>query len=307
MSFIKSIWLRELQRILYFGNEFMRNATDHSPYVNAEFVKVPQETEAPDVVKNNQVLPMTVNRLADGTLSYSMDVYDTKPTLITNLDKLQTEYDLRSSLLESHTSVLRDRIAFDLLATWLKNLPAANIVRTTGAATLETAAGATGNRKIVTRKDISELARVLDNQKVPATGRYLLMSPDMYYQIFEDTQLINSMVMGGVSVPTNNLPMVHGFKIMVRGGLPVFDNAGTPAVKALDNDGDYVTAGSDNLACIAWHASFVARAEGAIKVFMNLDDATYGGDIFRSQLLFGGTRLRNDAKGIVALVQASAS
>jgi hypothetical protein len=270
-------------------------------------VNIPQQSQSATVVRDNKVYPMSVSSPDDAVLSYNLHVYDTAPQVIKNIDQIQTAYDRRSAILETHTMELRDRLATDLLVDWTLDLPASNIVRTSGVAALGTATGATGNRKIVTRDDIADLARIMDNQKIPRTGRVLVMSPDMYYQLFKDTSLINVQVMGQVSVPDNTLPPIHGFAIMVRGDLPVFSNAGTPAVKGLNDKGLYTSASSDNLACIAWHRSFVSKAQGQIETFFTVGDAAYKGDIFSAQVIFGGSRLRLDSKGILALVQAAAS
>ena len=65
------------------------------------------------------------------------------------------------------------------------------------------------------------------------------------------------------------------------------------------------TATTDNLAILAWSDNYVRRAEGAIKMYADLDNPLYLGSIFNGSVRAGGTIGRNDEKGVYALIQST--
>jgi hypothetical protein len=60
---------------------------------------------------------------------------------------------------------------------------------------------------------------------------------------------------------------------------------------------------TDNLAILAWADNYVRRAEGAIKMYADIDNPLYLGSIFNGSVRTGGTAGRTDQKGVYALVQ----
>ena len=63
------------------------------------------------------------------------------------------------------------------------------------------------------------------------------------------------------------------------------------------------TAVTDIAGAIAWHPSFVRRANGAIKTFLNIDDPAYFGSIFSTAVRFGALIARNDNVGLVQIIE----
>lgn len=291
--------------MLFYGNEFMNHCTDESENVNGTVVHRPIANTLPGVKKNRKVFPAAVKNVDDGETTYTIDRFYVEPFRIGNLDRVQTVYALVDSTLQNATAELRDRLAMELLIIWEKALPAENIVRTSGASTVATAPGATGNRKATVEKDIREVARIMDNMKVPQTGRKLLMPPDMYYSLFGDDSIKRADAYGSANLPTGVVQRVYNFDIMVRGGLPSYTNDGTPQVRTLNDDGQAGSGSNDNLAALAWHPNFVAKALGDINMYQTEKSAENYGDIYSMDVLFGGQRKRPDGKGVVALVQAT--
>lgn len=305
MAFIKEIWLKQALLVLFYGNEFMNHCTDESENVNGIVVHRPYANQQPGVTKNRQVFPAAVNNVKDSKTTYTIDRFYVDPFRIGNLDRIQTVYALIDSTLSNATATLRDRLAMELLILWEKELPATNIVRTSGASIVANAPGATGNRKATVEKDIREVARIMDNMKVPQTGRKLLMPPDMYYSLFGDDSIKRADAYGSANLPSGVVQKVYNFDIMVRGGLPSFTNAGTPQVRTLDEKGQVASANTDHLAALAWHPNFVAKALGDINIYQTEKSAENYGDIYSMDVLFGGQRMRPDATGVVALVEAA--
>src|SRR5205085_9811269 len=90
---------------------------------------------------------------------------------------------------------------------------------------------------------------------------------------------------------------LHGFSIMTRSSVLALDAAN--ALKALGS----ALAATDNLASLAWHKNSVATAIGDKKLFQNLNDPLYYGDVHSVLLMAGGRVRRSDGKGIYIIKQ----
>ena len=74
-----------------------------------------------------------------------------------------------------------------LLYDWMSTT--AKIVRTTGAASATTLAGATGNRKLGTKADLLSAKIIMDKDNVPLDGRTALITPNSLGQLLTDKDL----------------------------------------------------------------------------------------------------------------------
>lgn len=297
----KEIWEADIQEALYPGNEFMQHCLDNSLYVTNKTVHRPQAGTQPGVKKNRTQFPAQILIAEDDDETYDISPYTTDPIVVQDFTATQLSYDLRASILGRHMDVLKDRIAKDLLADWAPSL-GTKMIRTSGAAvSTNLAASATGNRNRLTVDDLARLKRVLDLDNVPDDGnRFILMHPSLYSDLFSIEEIVRAENMGKTSLPDGVIRTLLGFNIIVRSYVPVFDNSGTPVVK----DSEAIGATTDNLACIAWHKSYVDRAQGAIKVYENVDDATYYGDVLSAMVMFGGEKMRQTTQvGVAALIQ----
>ena len=128
-----------------------------------------------------------------------------------------------------------------------------------------------------------------------------MLNPAQYYELFSISELLRADMMGRATLPKGAITQLFGFNILVKPTLPIYSNAATPVVQAIDA----ATNASDNLCALAWHKSAVARAIGGIEVYENENDATYYGSIISASLFAGGTKLRTSQAGVAALVQAA--
>jgi hypothetical protein len=239
-----------------------------------------------------------------------MNQFALEPTLITNLDELQISYDKRQSVLGQQITTLTQRIGDEVAISWTAT-GAANIVSTTGSAVgTALAPGATGTRKAVTLADIQGLAQKLDRDNVPRSGRKLLMSTDMFWQLVS----IDNVIRGSYNAFQTSQPNVmqtgvvmqlFGFDIMIRPVVSVFATGAT-SPKAFGA----ATATTDNLACIAFHSTTVRRALGSMTPLYDSGSngngkPEYLGSIFNMEVMLGSAIGRADMKGVATLVQVS--
>ena len=314
MALLTEVWSQAIQENMYMNNEFLNKATDHSMWVENKTVHVPQAGAAGGVEQNRSVLPATVAGRTDTELTYNMNEYTIDPVVLTNLEEIQINYDKRTSVIKNMISKLSEVIAIQTLYAWAPS-GASRIVRTSGStSTLNLPhSTATGSRKMITVADVTALKAILDSDKgVPQDGRILLVPQYMYNtDLLNISGIVQAYSFGAPVMPTGVVARLMNFDIMVRAEVVVYDNTGTPVIKAVDGDGSITSpAASDNGAALAYHPDFVCVAKGAIKPFANkgsegTGDPTYYGSIFSALVMHGASKLRSDQKGIVALVQSA--
>ncbi len=211
--------------------------------------------------------------------------------------------------MKSHYNAVSDKIAKRTAYDWAPaGALTARIIRTTGATADNTALvpGATGTRKPITLTDVMNAAKILDKDNISDKGRVLLLPVDMYYQLFPpggsgDTGLMSasSFVMGQPIIPTGKIAMLYGFNIMVKPTVVIYSSAPEKKLPGA------ATATTDHNAALAWHPDYVARAEGAIKVFDGIDRPEYYGSIWSTMVVYGGRAIRTAGTGVVAIVQTT--
>ncbi len=94
-----------------------------------------------------------------------------------------------------------------------------------------------------------------------------------------------------------NIKRLMGFDIIMRSTVITTSSANT--VNTVGAAG----ATGDNLAAIAYHPDFVSKALGATDVFYQAGNPLYLGDVMSALVLFGGSVIRKDGKGVIVISQ----
>jgi len=308
MALDREQWLTDIKENLFKNNAIINRATNHDGFVNYKTVHIPQAGANPTITKNIVSLPAAISQRTDTDLSYSMNTYYVPPILIEKGQEASfISYDKRASVLNQHVMTLEEALTNNALYAWAPS-GAATQVRTTGSASsLALAPSATSTRLAITLADIAKAKAILDSQNVPQEGRILLMHSDIYNtQFLAISNVQSAYAYGSAVLPTGVVGRIFGFDIMIRSTVVVFDNTGTPVIKAVNDDGTPTTpATTDNIGCLAYHPSFVAKAMGTTEVLVDEDNPAYYGSIVSAFQLFGAAKLRTDQKGIVAIIQAA--
>lgn len=301
MAIQQELWCNYIMDNLFKGNEFLSTLEDEGEYVLAgSVVHIPKAGANPAVTKNRSVFPAVAVRRVDTDLTYPLDWYSTEPTHIPNAEKYEISYDKLGSVLSSHVLSLGEQVADDAL---IKCAPSAalQIIRTTGADSAEALSpSATGTRKAFTKDELRRAQTLMNKLKIPKTDRYALLPPDMLAQLMSDSTLLgrDGMFGGEVDLKQGIVGRLYGFAIMERADVLVYNNAGTPVVKAFGA----AAAATDNMAAICYQSQAMTRALGSIHMYSRVDDPLYYGDIYSAEVKFGGRIKR--AEGVVAIVQA---
>ncbi len=294
------LWVNYIIGRLFKDNVFLEKAYNDDQYVVAgKIVHIPQPGSAPTVVKNRSAFPAAAVRRTDTDIVYTLDEYSTDPTHIHDAETVQLSYSKMDSVIGDHIGYLSETVGDDIILKWLSGIPATNIIKTTGPATVATAPSATGNRKAAVHKDLRKAQLALNLQNIPKGDRFGLLDDNMADQVFEslsDTQ--QRVFTEYADAKTGVIGRLYGFDLMTRSTVAAATDE--DVIRALGEAGDE----DDSLVSMFWHKNAVARAKGETKPFENLDDPQYYGDIYSFLTRMGGRRRRADNKGIIALIQA---
>lgn len=294
MGLQKEIWIQDIIKALFPDHSFMMKAVNHDQYVLAgKVVHVPNENQLPAVERNRSYIPAAVVQLADQDLTYALDEYTTDPVYIPNAETIELSYDKRQSVFGRHTKQLETLVAKWMAYAWAAT-DAAHILKTTGTVT-------SGKRELQP-KDLFAAAELLDGEDIPAEGRIALVPSKLYWQLFTHDEVKRADAYGSPNLPKGVLMEFAGFQIMKRSSTTIYDfNGGSPLAKAPSA----AAGGADHQAVQIWHEDAVSRAKGEIKMFEDTDSPTYYGDIYSALVRAGGRKLRNDNKGVVAIVEGT--
>lgn len=304
MAIQKEIWQDHIEGNLFKNNEFLLASTDAGQYVlQGKVVHIPQAGATANIVKNRSSLPATVVQRTDTDVTYTLDEYTTDPILIPNAETFELSYNKRESVLSEYESSLRQTIADNMLIDWSPSGATGLIVRTTGVSTATTLGGTTGNRAKFTVNDLKKAQLELNKQNVPMEGRYALISADMFQQLTDDMSATQYRDFSAAyDVKDGVLGRLFGFNIMMRSGVVSYNNSTSPVVNAYGATPN----ATDNDGVLCWQISAVERAVGQILFFERIGDPTYYGDVYSVSVRMGARIRRQDALGIVSIVQAAA-
>lgn len=308
MALDREQWLADIQENLFKNNAIINRAVNHDGFVNYKTVHVPQAGANPTITKNLGSFPASISQRNDSELTYSMDTYYVEPIHIERGQETAfISYDKRMSVLNQHINTLEEVLTNNALYKWAP-VGAGTFVKTTGSAVnTALAPSASSTRLAITLADILKAKSILDSANVPAEGRILVMPSDMYNaQLLAIADVYQAQSYGSSALPSGVVNRIHGFDIMVRSTVVVYDNTATPVLKTVNDSGvPSSPASTDNLACLAYHPSFVAKAVGNADVFIDENNPAYYGSIVSALQLFGASKMRTAQTGIVAIVQAN--
>ena len=301
MAVQKEIWQRTIIEGLFADENFMSKAVNDDMYVNdGKKVHIPNAGAPSGVVLDRDSLPATVYKRTDLDVDYTLHELSTNPILIPYADMVELSYNKRNSVIDQDRKELIFKAAEAMLANWLP--AAANRVQTTGQAVAAWTPSATGLRKKITPADVAALQLRMNADNVPQTDRYLLLDANMYQQLLDgmtQTQAIG--FFQAADVKRGVMGMLYGFEVMVRSTVYRFAADGT--LKAYGAAG----AATDLAGGLAWQRDSVSRALGEVKMFDQIDNPLYYGDVYSFLVRVGGAIRRYDKKGVYAIVTDTAT
>lgn len=301
ISPLVTMFSKQIKENLYPANEFYKNSTDYSVFVNGKKVNVPQSGADPEIIVNPTVFPIAPAQGDETSLEFDINTHVTRPAHITDDEQLVVSYDKRAATLAKHIKRLNTSIADYFAYDWSATA-AVQMVRTSGAAGTSLAPSATGTRKKITLQDWIDAVTILDTDDVPQEGRYALVPAKMFNEMYAIDSFIDYQKRGVVDMLSKGIiGEILGVKIYKRSRAGLYTNAATPVKVPVGTAG----AAAHNMAILIWQENSVCRAEGATKVYIDSDRPEYIGGLFNARVRAGGQIDREDGKGVVAIIQAA--
>jgi len=303
MAIQHEVWARDLAKNLYPDNSFFAQGRNDDKWVSYKKVHLPQAGPRPEVVKNRAVFPaVPVNRV-DTVSEYDLHEFTSTPTVIRDIEEIETSYDKRADVLSDHIKEINKQIANDVSFQW----SGPNVIRTTGGDVATGLDGATGNRKGLAIDDFMNAKTILDDMDVDLSGRCVLLPAAWYNNMVNANraELLRLETMGKAGFKDGEIMMLFGFKIFTRGKKNIlrYTNAATPVKKAFGT----ANTATDNASGIFFQKDFVRRAKGAVKVYADYDKPEYYGSTFSAMARSGASRAYTDGTGVVTIVEEAAA
>lgn len=315
MALNVQIWRKYILEQLFKDNEFLAHAfrVGEDFIVNGQIVHMPNAGANPQVKRNRKVLPAEVTRREDVDVIYKLDEFTTDPVHISDIEKVELSYNKIASVLGSHMNTLKDEVADWMIYKWLTRNTTADVDTAVAwgsgkyVATSGTAGSGNGpngqNLKKFTAANLAAARLLMNKLNIPKKDRFCILPSIMYDELLQELgagTIANLELQKAVDLPGGVLFKLYGFNIIERSNVALFTKTTPTVVKpgtAESNDHGY--------GAICWQKDKVEAAIGEIKMFQNLNDPTYYGDIYSALVRAGGRARYEDAKGVVPIVQTS--
>lgn len=263
MPLQKEIWIDSILNGLFAENSFLNYSVDHSEFVSNHVVHVPNAGKESKVEMDRASRPATVSKRDDSELTYQLHEFTTDPVLIENAEEVELSYNKRESVISVDRAHLQEKVGEYILSQWMPTKDSQKL-KVTGK---------------VTAGNISALQRAFNKAKIPQMERVILLGADAYGDLLDNlTTSQASAFLACADAQKGVVGNLYGFSFL---------------------DPRYALDGALGL---AWHAKYVCRALGEVKMFEETDSPTYYGSMFSFLLRAGGAKMETDEKGVMSLV-----
>jgi len=159
--------------LFYPDSSFLNELTDMDEFSRYNKINLSEVGADPEVVENNTTWPLTPAQRTDEGIEIPLATFDTKPTHVTNVEELETNYKKAESVLKQHVDTLRTKCsesaAYNIApASHTAETP---VLKTTGA-------NRGDGTKALRYEDITELSLAFDNAEFPQEGRVIVLCPE---------------------------------------------------------------------------------------------------------------------------------
>jgi len=299
------LYSRELQKLLYPDNSFYKHSVQETGVAdNVESVEKPVQgkiRKAKSGTPNS--LPLTVEKATDSKKSYNTQLVYCEPLLIDSQDEMMANYSKRQTKQQQQADEINTKCADIAANAWSPTL-ASNIISTTGSARATNVAGLTGTRKAVAKNDLLDCYNLALRMTVVGGKWYMMVTPDMYSDLLKIPEFVDYEKTGNATaLAAGIIGKILSFEVMIRST----EESHAGIVYSSDKVKKAVSStldATDQVAALIWNEKLVCSAEGVLKTSVNANAPGYlGGTIIESWARFGADIIRDDQKGVIALLE----
>lgn len=258
----------------YPDRSFLTKSVDMTPLVEYNKINLAECGVAPDVLIDNSEFPIPTMSREDGSLELPLHTFDTKNTVVRNVEEMETSYAKMESVIRQHRNQLQAKTSAWAANNWA---PSAN-------ATLTPVKTTTESGKI-SFADILALDAWFRAQDIdPATFVAVLNSYHLADLMAEDMKLYKDILAAG---------KVFGFQLFTFSQLPYYTSAGAKVEYGT------ATAATDKQCSLFYSSNEVMKADGDIDVFAKYKDPEQRGDVIGFQKRFTALPIRKKYQAVI--------
>lgn len=286
MALNKQIWTDQITKNFYPDTSFLKYAKDFTELVNYNTINMADCGFDPTVLVNNTTYPIAIADREDTPLEFTLDLFETENTKVSNPEALELAYDKMESVVYGHRNSLRAKTAAKAAHAYSPTSDTVNtpVIRTTG---LDNGEGF----KRLTIVDILKLKRRYDDIDAPMDTRFLVLSPrHLEDLILEDTKSFKDILDLVNGVPRR----FAGFNILGFSKNATY-NATTGVKKAFGA----VMAGADTFSSFSFCSDEVMKADGDVGMYLRERDPELRATIVGFDKRFIAMPIRNKCNGAI--------
>lgn len=305
-----TLYSKELQKQIFPDNSFYKKSVAETGVADTtETVEKPVQVgigKAQEGKPNS--LPLQIETSTDTKKTYNTTLIYCKPLLIDSQSELLTNYSKRQTKQEQQAGEINNKVAAYAAYHWSPT-KSTNILKTTGDARKSNVQGLTSNRKALTKDDFLALHNIMMRMNVSGLGGkwFGMVTPDQYTDLLKIPEFIDFYKTGNsTKLESGVVGIILGTEIFVRttdeghAGI-LYKPDGTPLKGDSEIKDTLLTGG------LFWNDKMVCRAEGLLRTVVNENAPGYlGGTIIESFTRFGADIIRDDQKGVIALLEDKA-
>jgi len=282
-SVFAEFYAEQIKDQLFASNRFLDFLTNESSYLNGRVVHIPNYTNDPKIFIDGEeggsdyAYGFDTVATQETDLTFTIQSYRLEPIRVEDFDELVTNYDKMAAVTRNSINKLNKVVGDNML----KNIGASVIAGNK----LTLASGAT-----MTYNDVVAMAQKLDEQDVSSEGRYLLLTPDMYYSLIKDDAVRIASDFGQATLPTGVVSQIAGINLL----------APRSQVVLTDGSGNVSLTGGTN-AGLCWVSDSIAGAWDDAKVYENQGVAQLYGNVISAEVPMGCKVSRTDGKGVILI------
>lgn len=276
MAIEKQIWISMLMEGFYPDRSFLTRSVDMTPMVEYNKINLAEAGVAPDVLIDNKNFPIETMSRTDTPLELPLHTFDTKNTVVRNVEEMETAYAKMESVVRQHRSTLQAKTAAYAAHNWA---PAKT-------ADLTPAKPTTASGKI-SFEDILKMDAWFRAQDIDPATLVAVLNPYHLADLqLEDMKLYKNML------ESNRL---FGFSVFTFSQLPYY----TKSTGAKVAFGTKPNAENDTQCSLFYSSQEVMRADGDIEVFAKYKDPGERGDVIGFQKRFTALPIRNKYQAVI--------
>lgn len=276
MAIEKQIWISMLMEGFYPDRSFLTRSVDMTPMVEYNKIDLAEAGVAPDVLVDNKSFPIATMDRKDTPLELPLHTFDTKNTVVRNVEEMETAYAKMESVVRQHRNTLQAKTAAYATSNWA---PAKTADLTP---VKPTAASGKISFEDILKMDAWFRAQDID----PATLVAVLNPYHLADLQMEDMKLYKNML------ESNRL---FGFSVFTFSQLPYY----TKSTGAKVAFGTKPNEENDTQCSLFYSDQEVMRADGDIEVFAKYKDPGERGDVIGFQKRFTALPIRNKYQAVI--------